>query len=310
MADTSNALFYNSDNGDRVYDADSFEHLLKKFFTSGVFTGACQVTADGENMTCEMAAGYSNCDGKIRFFDSSESLSLQNAHATYNRIDTVVIERNDTDREITCKVVTGTYSANPVATAPIRSGGIYQLVLAEIYVAAGATKITQSNITDKRPDTSVCGYVMCAVDTPDFSELYAQFLSQAADVIENETDTIENWYSVETAAFNTWFQSMKDQLDTDAAGHLQLEIDGLDDRITVLESKAILIEGSLTAYNLIDTETITNAKITETMTPFVQFEDETVFTSNVTISVVNGSVSVSARLYGTTSFRLLLIEGN
>ena len=49
------AFFYNSENHDRVYDASSFEYLLKKFFTSGVFTGDCQVTASGEGMTVTSA---------------------------------------------------------------------------------------------------------------------------------------------------------------------------------------------------------------------------------------------------------------
>ncbi len=205
MSDTCKSLFYNSQNGDRVYDADSFEHLLKKFFTSGVFTGACQVTADGTGMTCSVAAGYANCDGKIRIFDSATALSFDNAHATYSRIDTVVVERNDTNREITLKVIKGTYSATPTPTAPVRTGGVYQLVLAEVYIAAGETAVSQAIITDKRPDTTVCGYVVTAVQTPDFSELYDQF----------------------TEAFMLWFDAIRDQLDEDAAGHLQNEIDDI-----------------------------------------------------------------------------------
>ena len=229
MAETSKALFYNAENGDRVYDANSFEHLLKRFFTSGVFAGCCQVTADGGGMTCSMGEGYSNCDGKVRFFDESTDLLLQNAHATYDRIDTVVIERNDSDREITAKIVTGTYSAEPVPTAPVRSGGVYQLIVAEIYVAAGAVQITQANITDKRTDTDVCGYVMCAVQTPDFSELYAQFTAQAEEYIDNFEQTTDSWYAVQTSEFSAWFEEMKDQLSEDAAGHLQNEIDELED---------------------------------------------------------------------------------
>ena len=31
------ANFYNSDNGDRVYDADSFSEWLRPFFKTGVF---------------------------------------------------------------------------------------------------------------------------------------------------------------------------------------------------------------------------------------------------------------------------------
>lgn len=205
MSDTCKSLFYNSQNGDRVYDADSFEHLLKKFFTSGVFTGACQVTAAGTGMTCSVGAGYANCDGKIRIFDSATALSFDTAHATYDRIDTVVVERNDTDREITLKVVKGIQSATPVATAPVRSGGVFQLVLAEVYIAAGETAVSQAIITDKRPDTTVCGYVVTAVQTPDFGELYDQF----------------------TEAFMLWFDAIRGQLDEDAAGHLQNEIDDI-----------------------------------------------------------------------------------
>ena len=226
MAGTNHALFYASENGDRVYDADSFEHLLKKFFTSGVFAGDCQVTADGSGMICEMGAGYSNCDGKIRFFENAAPLTISNAHGIYDRIDTIVIERNDSDRDITCKVVTGSYAQDPIPTAPVRENGIYQLVVAEVYVAAGATKITQSAITDKRPDAEVCGYVMCAVETPDFSELYAQFVSQAEEFMDTQSED-----------FLAWFDRMKDQLSEDAAGHLQNEIDDLA-TCTVNELKA------------------------------------------------------------------------
>ena len=42
----SYAFFYKSVNGDRVYDDTSFEHWLKKFFTSGVFLNDLQVTSN------------------------------------------------------------------------------------------------------------------------------------------------------------------------------------------------------------------------------------------------------------------------
>ena len=208
MAAYDHALFYNSNNGDRVYDADSFEYLLKKFFTTGVFAGDCAVSPVS-GMKIKMGAGYCNIGGKVRFFAEDTEFTLTTAHATYNRIDTVVIERNDSDREITAKVVTGTPGANPSATAPIRSGAIYQIVVAEIAVAAGAVGVTAIDITDKRIDSSVCGLVASTVGQPDFEDLYTQF----------------------TAAFDEWFDEMKDQLSEDAAGNLQNEIDDLDDAV-------------------------------------------------------------------------------
>ena len=40
-------LFWNSQNGDRVYDANDFSEWLKKFYTTGVFNGDLEVTAAG-----------------------------------------------------------------------------------------------------------------------------------------------------------------------------------------------------------------------------------------------------------------------
>jgi len=203
------AFFYGSENGDRVYTSDSFEYWLKKFFTTGVFANELAVTADGSSMVVSVGAGYCNVDGKVRFFENSTSLTLSVAHGTYARIDSVVVERNDTERDITIKLVEGTASASPAPVEPVRSNGVYQLVLARITVPAGTTRIAQANIEDCRQDSTLCGIVMTTVETPSFDTLYSQF----------------------TDAFNTWFQSMKDQLSEDAAGRLQLEIDGKVDKV-------------------------------------------------------------------------------
>ena len=258
MADTSNALFYNSENGDRVYDADSFEHLLKRFFTSGVFAGCCQVTADGEGMTCSMAAGYSNCDGKVRFFGAATPLALQNAHPTYDRIDTVVIERNDSDREITAKVITGAYSAAPTPTAPVRSGGVYQLVVAQIYVAAGAVKITQANITDKRPDTTICGYVMCAVETPDFSDLYAQFTTQANEIIGGTESEMRTWKEGFEGDFEEWRADFEEGAELEYSEFVQ----HLSDYLTAFQD-AIAADESTAAGDLANFKATIQAYIAE-----------------------------------------------
>lgn len=198
-------LFWDSVNADRVYNASSFEEWLRKFFTTGVFNGELQVTEDN-GMNIQVATGYANLNGKVRFFDVVNSFTIEPANGQYPRIDTVVVERNDTDRDITMKVVKGTYSGiNPQPTPPVRSGGVYQIVLANVLVNAGVTSITQADITDKRADNTVCGWVVGTVDRVDVEQMTAQA----------------------QADFETWFERMKDQLDSDAAGHLQNEIDGL-----------------------------------------------------------------------------------
>lgn len=222
MANTY-GLFWDSVSGDRLYNAASFEEWLKKFFTTGVFNGDLQVVEDS-GMTVTVNTGYCNVDGKVRFFDTNNNFTIATANGTYPRIDTVVIERNDTNREITMKVVTGSYSGNdPSPTAPVRTGGIYQIVIANIYVGAGVTAIGTVDITDTRPDTDVCGWVTGTVDSVNVEQLTAQAQAQ----------------------FETWFEHMKGQLSEDAAGNLQLEIDGLTERIANIETYADTLAGSI-----------------------------------------------------------------
>ena len=212
MAVTGNAhgFFWDSNNGDRTYSAESFEVWLRKFFTSGVFQNELAVTSTG-GLNLAVSAGYANCNGKVMMFGASAAVDTAGANP---RIDTVVVERNDNDRTFYVKVVKGAYNgANPQPTAPVRSGGVYQLVLAEVRVES--TSITQGNITDKRPDSSVCGWVTGTVDEIDLQQVLAQSEAQ----------------------FNEWFDEMKGQLSTDAAGSLQLQIDNiLDEDESISES--------------------------------------------------------------------------
>lgn len=219
-------FFFNSEDNDRLYDADSFSDWLKKFFTTGVFEGDLMVSAN-DNMTVTVSTGYANTEGKVRLFDAATTLVIETADATYNRIDTIVVERNDTNREITLKVVKGGLASEPTPVAPVRENGIYQLVLAEVYVAAGATSITQSVITDKRTDTTVCGLVITPVDTFDFDQFKVQFDAYLAEFKATRAASFVSWELMQEAAFEAWFQEMKDQLSEDAAGHLQNEIDEL-----------------------------------------------------------------------------------
>lgn len=201
-------LFWNSRGGDREYNGDSFEKWLKKFFYSGVFNGDLQVTATS-GMGISVARGYANLDGKVMMFDSATPFTLETASASNPRIDTVVVERNETDRAITLKVVTGTPSASPEPTAPIRTDGVYQLVLAQIYVDTAVASISQVDITDTRPITELCGWVASTVQEIDFDSMIAQY--------------------------NTWFENFKSHLDGDVAIELQLEIDDLNESMGEVE---------------------------------------------------------------------------
>lgn len=212
MAD-ANGLFWNSSNGDRTYNADSFSEWLGKFFTTGIFNGELQVTPAG-GMNVNVATGYANIQGKVKFFDTATQFTVPTANSTYPRIDTIVVQADYTNRTISMEYVQGSYSGNnPTPQAPVRDTGIYQLVLAQIRVNAGATEVTTANITDTRANADLCGWVTGTVDHVAVSQLTEQA----------------------QAEFAIWFDHMKDQLSEDAAGNLQLEVDTLAGSIAYVE---------------------------------------------------------------------------
>ena len=239
-------LFWDSENGDRTYSAASFEYWLKKFFTSGVFNGDLQVQATS-GMTIKVGAGYANVDGKVKFWNAEFNLTLNPANSTYPRIDTIVITRDNVNREIRCEVVTGGYSGDtPQPTAPVRNAEIYQLVLAQIYVANGATGITQAEITDTRPNTDLCGWITGTVTELDFEQFTVQFESYFAQFKRQHETEWSLWEIAQKAAYAAWLSEVKAQqiqdkadwdawyaalqeelheLPADTAEYLQIEID-------------------------------------------------------------------------------------
>lgn len=227
---STHALFYNSVSGDRVYDADSFTEWLRPFFMTGVFNGDLFVSADS-GMTVKVGTGYVNINGKVMNFEEETSLTLDAASATLKRIDAIVARRNDTDREITIEVIKGTQSASPVAPEPVRSGSIYDLVLAHVFIDKASVAIVQGDITDTRPDSEICGWVASTVTEITFDQIVAQLEDQ----------------------FITWFNEMKGQLSEDAAGHLQEQIDTINLTLATKADKSELgdqVHFTLTGNNL------------------------------------------------------------
>lgn len=161
-------------------------------------------------------------------FKGDTILTLDTAGAVYDRIDSVVIERNDTERDITLKIVKGTEADSPIPAALVRTSGIYQLVIARIAVKAGKVEITQSDITDTREYRSLCGVVTGTVEELDFSQLKAQF---------------DDFYDRCGIRFKQWLQELDGQLGTDAAGKLLQLIEVERARINALAS---LKDGSTT----------------------------------------------------------------
>ena len=198
------ANFYNSKNGDRKYDAEAFTEWLKPFFVTGVFNGTLQVLKN-EGMTVIVSPGTANIEGKTKTFNESTSLTIEVADATLNRIDNIIVRRDDEARDFSIMIQKGASSSNPVAPMPQRINGIYDLVLAQIYVKASSIEITQEDITDTRMESSLCGWVVSTVSEIDFEQITLQWQAY-----------IERFYLENEAEFETWFAAFKELVGNDA----------------------------------------------------------------------------------------------
>ena len=219
--------FFNSVNGDRKYNAESFADWLFPFFTTGVFNGSFQVLADN-GMTIKVSTGFANIEGKVAHSKVVETLRIDSAHSVLNRIDNIVLRKDELNRKITLEVVKGSSSEKPEAPRPTRNDLIYELVLAQIYVEPSVIKITQSAIADTRMNSDICGWVVSTIKEIDFSQIVQQFEAY-----------MEEYKETNIKEFDAWFQAMKDQLSTDAAGKLQLEFNHLEELFAQMKDEKL-----------------------------------------------------------------------
>ena len=153
--------FFDSVNGDRKYNAETMSDFYTGICSQGVFQSVdsgMAVTA-GTGLSVSVASGRAIVQEHWIKNDSALTLTITEASTTYARIDAVVIRFSESNRNITIAVKDGTPSASPSAPAMTRTGGVYELALAYVNVAANASSVT---VTDKRSDTSVCGWAAVA----------------------------------------------------------------------------------------------------------------------------------------------------
>ena len=201
-----NAELTQSGQYDRVYAAEQFAEYFHLIVSNGVFpdpaTQLQVVASNTPDMNVNVSDGYGWINGYFAKNEGSYPLAVQAASGTLNRVDAVVLRWVNASRSMELAVKTGTPASSPVTPIVQRDTDVYELMLATVTVAAGATSIPQSAITDKRADTSVCGWVTGAVQNIDTTNLFAQY----------------------DAAFQAWFEDIKAQLEGNVATNLQNQI--------------------------------------------------------------------------------------
>lgn len=257
------SMFFNSREGDRRYKAEDWANYFSSFISNGVMplpSSGLQVVT-GENMTVRLREGKAWINGY--FYNNTDylNLTLDFADGVLNRIDRIVIRWDLTARSILAKVKKGVPSAQPVAPTLQRDADVFEIAVADVLVNKGATAITQGNITDQRLNGNLCGIsagIIQQIDTTEFNAQLQAWFKEYMDLSKKEFDNLVAYFNslkiqsdVEYRAFveylnaykaqskekfDTWFESIKNILDENAAGNLLNLITALQDRVKLIEN--------------------------------------------------------------------------
>ena len=245
--------FFNSVNGDRLYNADQMSRIFEGLITDGVYESVANKLAVQPNsgMTIQIATGRGWFGRHWVNNDSEYKLTVDQSDVILNRYVAVVIKVDDTDavRDAVPYLKYSDFATTPAKPTMTRTETVKEYCLAYIYIKAGATAITASDIEDTRQDTNLCGWVTGLIDqiTPD--TLYTQF----------------------TALFNEWFSGLQDLIDENTETML---VNALPVSVAVtLSSNSWTLDGglykqSVTVTNMNNTKSVVIQPATESVTAF------------------------------------------
>ncbi len=207
---------------DREYFAEDWMRYFRAFITSGALLNEptnLQVIANGD-MTVTLKTGSMMIDGARYDNVADIVITLDPADGVLNRIDRIAITWSKPDRDIHYEVRKGEYSYNPVPAECRRTVEYKDYIVADIFVAAGAIKINQTDITDQRLNSEVCGLSVpfTSINTTEFflqlKSFYDQTVAEHGEWEENQRAEFEafqtEWMGKETALHEKHKKDLED----------------------------------------------------------------------------------------------------
>ena len=196
---TNETGIFNSESGDRTYNAEDFTGFYSDFFTNGIVadnTSYLQV-AENSGLKLWVLKGKAYINGGFFKPKTSKEITIPDSDPTYPRYDIVVLRWDKIARDIYLDVISGDSNTNPKYPILTRNETTYELGLAAVYVAPNATNITQDKITDLRFNDNYCGVVTGVIDTISTKNLFAQYEAEwdllRAGIRQDEQAVIDAW---------------------------------------------------------------------------------------------------------------------
>ena len=258
--------FYNSVNYDRRYNALQMSSIFDGIIKDGIFMsiGTALVVKASSGMTVNVGEGRAWFDHTWTLNDSELPVKLEASELILNRIDTIVldVDHRDSVRANSIIAIKGTPATNPVAPTLVRSTDHNQYPLCNIYVKAGVTEITQSNITNL-VGTGSCPFITGILDTIDIEDLVSQWEAQWTEFYNAQTLDMQltadewkkqwnDWFTVQTATatgamedwmrdrqadFDYWWSQIQAVLDGDVAANLAQRVLKLEENFGILATE-------------------------------------------------------------------------
>ena len=210
--------FFNSINGDRLYNADDFNRYFNALVSSGVVpfpdASSFQVIASS-GMQVKISPGKAFIDGHWIENDAYVYLTLDNADTAIPRRDSIILRLDNSGRKIILTIKKGALSGLAPQQSLERSETIKEYELANIIVWQRTTTITQSNITDTRGNSARCGWCAGLVTQKNTENFFLQWQSKYDEYYRKSTEEIDAYFAEKKAAFDSWFENLSAQLNVD-----------------------------------------------------------------------------------------------
>ncbi|MBU5487030.1 hypothetical protein KQI77_02490 [Clostridium sp. MSJ-8] len=198
---------------DREYLAEDFAKYFSSFIGNGVFpnpSSNLQVLSNND-MTISIDVGKAYINGY--YYENTTKLvkTIAVADGVLNRVDLIVLRLDFTNREIKTYVKKGTFASSPKAETLQRDSDMYELGIAQVYIGAGATTITQGDITDLRLNNDYCGVVHGVVDQVDTTTIFNQFEAWLNENKEKYNKDITEWTEEKQNEFTRWTEEKQEE---------------------------------------------------------------------------------------------------
>lgn len=209
---------------DREYDAEQFAEYFANFISNGVYaTPSNQLKvvfndSPSKPFVVIVRKGKAYIDGYWYELTEDMEITIPANTKAYSVKDVIRCTLDKAERKVSIVL-----EEDVMNDSPTNNNNRHDLILSTIIVRPNASKLNAKDITDKRPDKEYCGFVTGVIDQIDTTELFQQY----------------------DGTFKTWFNEMKGQLSTDAAGNLQTQIGLMSNLKTVVKDSIVNAINSL-----------------------------------------------------------------